>query len=179
MIGEDRYRKTEAISDRFSAAVATKMSALSSDVCFMEDLLARENADDLATDFFQRSGRTSIKDHTKVEIEWCGAPYAAPPRCEHLCAHAFLYGQTRDDLAEDGVGKIADAVRTRLNMVLGSIGRATAAPLNELRGHGYSREPRLLVARGTLLHLHYQARVASVAGLCAVDLGKGLGFYDP
>ena len=178
MIGEDRYRKTEAISDRFSAAVATKMSAVSSDVCYIDDLLARENADDLATDFFQRSGRTSIKDHTKVEIEWCGAPYAAPPRCEHLCAHAFLYGQTRDDLAEDGVREIADAVRTRLNMVLGSSGRATAAPLNELRGHGYSREPRLLVARGTLLHLHCRARAASVAALCAVDLGRGLGFYD-
>ena len=52
MIGEDRYRKTEAISHRFSAAVATKMSALSSDVCFLDDLLARENTDDLATYFF-------------------------------------------------------------------------------------------------------------------------------
>ena len=63
-------------------------------------------------------------------------------------------------------------------MVLGSSGRATAAPLNELRGHGYSGEPRLLVARGTLLHLHCRARAASVAALCAVDLGRGLGFYD-
>ena len=154
MIGEDRYRKTEAINDRFSAAVATKMLAVSSDVCFLDDLLARENADDLATDFFQRSGRTSIKDHTEVKIEWCSALYAAPPRCEHLCAHAFLYGQTRDDLAKDGVGKIADAVRTRLNMVLGSSGRARVTRLNELRGHGYNREPRLLVARGTLPRLH-------------------------
>ena len=114
VIGEDRYRKTEVIG----AAVATKMSALSSDVCFLDDLLAQENADELATDFFQRSGRTSIKDHTEVEIDWWGAPYAAPPRCEHLCAHAFLYGQTRDDLAKDGVREIADAVWTRLNLVL-------------------------------------------------------------
>ena len=52
VIGEDRYRKTEAISDRFSAAVATKMSAVSSDVCFLDDLLDQENADDLATVFF-------------------------------------------------------------------------------------------------------------------------------
>ena len=52
VIGEDRYRKTEAISDRFSVAVATKMSAVSSDVCFLDDLLAPENADELATDFF-------------------------------------------------------------------------------------------------------------------------------
>ena len=52
VIGEDRYRKTEAISNRFSMAVATKMSVVSSDVCFLDDLLARENMDDLATDFF-------------------------------------------------------------------------------------------------------------------------------
>ena len=122
MIGEDRYRKTEVIGDRFSAIVAAKMSALSSEVCFLDGLLARENAYYLAADFFQRSRRTSIKDHTEVDLEWCGVPYAAPLRCKHLCTHAFLYGQTRDDLAEDGVGKITDTVRTRLNMVLDPVG---------------------------------------------------------
>ena len=104
------------------------MSALRSDVCFLDDLLARENVDDLATDFFQRSGRTSIRDHTKFEIQGCGAPYVVPPRCEHLCVDALLYGQTRDDLAEDGVREIADAVRTRLLfLILGSSRRTLAA----------------------------------------------------
>ena len=150
VIREDRYRKTEVIGDTFSATVAAKMSALSSEVCFLDGLLTRENTDDFAADFFQRSRGTSIKDHAKVDPEWCGVPYAAPPRCEHLCVHAFLYVQTRDDLAEDGIREIADAVRTRLNMMLGSCGRATVTPLNELRWLGYSGEPRPLLARGTL-----------------------------
>lgn len=69
VIGEDRYRKTEVIGDRFSAKVAAKMSALSFEVCFLDGLVARENADDFAADFFQRSRRTSIKDHTEVDLE--------------------------------------------------------------------------------------------------------------
>ena len=63
-------------------------------------------------------------------------PYAAPPKCEHLCAHAFLYGQTRDDLADDGVREISDVVRTRLNMVLGSTGGPRSLLLTSSEGTG-------------------------------------------
>lgn len=45
-----------------------------------------------------------------VEVERRGAPDVAPPRLDDLGADGLLGGEERDDLAEDRVGEVADAV---------------------------------------------------------------------
>jgi len=46
----------------------------------------------------------------EVQVERSGAPDVAPPGGEDLRAGAVLGGEAGDDVAEDGVGKVADAV---------------------------------------------------------------------
>jgi hypothetical protein len=45
-----------------------------------------------------------------VEVEGGGAPEVAPPRRKDLCADAVLGGEEGDDVGEDGVREVADAV---------------------------------------------------------------------
>ena len=59
---------------------------------------ARVRGED-AGDLTQRDGVGA-----EVQVERSGAPDAAPPGGEDLRAAAVLGGETRDDLAEDGVG---------------------------------------------------------------------------
>jgi hypothetical protein len=56
-----------------------------------------------------------------VEVEGGGAPEVAPPRRKDLCADAVLGGEEGDDVGEDGVREVADAVMYPLHSSLNSI----------------------------------------------------------
>ena len=51
-----------------------------------------------------------VGETTAVEVERRGAPDVAPPGREDLGAGAVLGAEEGDDLTEDGVGEVADAV---------------------------------------------------------------------
>ena len=99
------------------------------------------------------------RDLTTVQIQRNGGPNRAPTTCEDLSMNAFLSGQTRDDLTEDTIREVADAVRTRLRfLILGSSRCTLAASSRYLqttgRGRRRWREPRPLGARATGVNLH-------------------------
>jgi hypothetical protein len=54
--------------------------------------------------------RAPMGEVTTVEVKRGGAPEMAPPGREDLGAASFLGGEERDDVAEDGIGEVADAV---------------------------------------------------------------------
>ena len=103
--------------------------------------------------------KTSYTDLTAVQIQRNGGPNRAPTTCEDLSTNAFLSGQTGDDLTEDTVREVADAVRTRLRFLfLGSSRRTLTASSRYLqttgRGRRQWREPRPLGVRATKVNLH-------------------------
>jgi hypothetical protein len=49
---------------------------------------------------------------TTVKVKRSGAPDVAPSGREDLCSGAFLGGEEGDDVAEDGIREVADAVGT-------------------------------------------------------------------
>ena len=134
MAGEDGLWKARTITRNCFTLMP------SFDVSYASKLLTvgRGPTDDFIMNYFYGLKKTSDRDLTTVQIQRNGGPNRAPTTCEDLSTNAFLSGQTGDDLTEDTVWEVGDAVQTRLLfLILGSSRRpspfptATAKPPDE------------------------------------------------
>jgi hypothetical protein len=96
-----------------------------------------------------------------VEVEGGGAPEVAPPGGEDLGAGAVLCGEEGDDVGEDGVREVADAVGGGASFIFGHSVRRFFGVTASLRRNRRrllqfplppTRTPRLHLHRRTVMH---------------------------